>query len=373
MKFFKIFFCRYPKAGIIILKINTKGVLMAYFRDIIEQMAGYTPGFQPKLADVIKLNSNENPWPCSPKVFEAISKLIALNFQRYPEAMADTFRAAAAEVLGVQPENIICTNGGDDLLNVCIRACCDANRPVAFAQPTYSLYPVLAQLHGCPAIEIQQDNNGSLRQLSELNAALTIVCNPNAPTCGLLPVDALAELAGRLTGVLLVDEAYVDFADDNGIRLVSEFDNVVLLRSMSKGYSLAGMRFGFGIASKRMMEGLIKVKDSYPVDAVAVAAATAAIKDQPHVRANIEKVKSERGRLSEQLRTMGFEVPDSQTNFILACCLRKPAKDIYDALVQKNIFVRYFTLPGLEDKLRITIGTPEQNDTLLSVLKEIVG
>ena len=346
---------------------------MAYFRKTIEQMTGYTPGFQPKSADVVKLNSNENPWSCSPKVFEAISKLVALDFQRYPEALADTFRDAAAKVLGIQAENILCTNGGDDLLNVCIRACCDTNRPLAYAQPTYSLYPVLAKLHGCQSLEVQRDASGSLKRLAQLNAALTIVCNPNAPTCDLLPIDALAELAGQLTGVLLVDEAYVDFAEDNAIRLVNEFDNVVLLRSMSKGYSLAGLRFGFGIASKRLMEGLMKAKDSYPTDAVAIAAATAAIKDQVHVKTNIEKVRSERSRLTEQLRSMGFEVGDSQTNFILARCIKMDAKEIFDALVKRSIFVRYFTLSGLEDKLRITIGTPAQNDKLLAALKEMMS
>ena len=346
---------------------------MAYFRETIEKMTGYTPGFQPKSADVVKLNTNENPWPASPNVLKAIQNLTAENLRRYPEPTSDTFRNAAAKVLGVQAENIICTNGGDDLLNICIRACCDSNRPLAYAQPTYSLYPVLAQLHGCQAIEVQRDASGSLERLAQSNAALTIVCNPNAPTCELLPIDTLAELAGQLSGVLLIDEAYVDFADDNAVRLVNEFDNVVLLRSMSKGYSLAGMRFGFGIASKRLMEGLMKVKDSYPVDAVALVAATAAISDQAYIKANIEKIKTERARLTEQLRSMGFDVPDSQTNFILARCIETDAKDIFDALVRQNVFVRYFTLSGLEDKLRITIGTPEQNDKLLDALKEMIG
>ncbi|MBL7214402.1 MAG: histidinol-phosphate transaminase [Phycisphaerae bacterium] len=346
---------------------------MAYFRDTIEQMAGYTPGFQPKEADVVKLNTNENPYPASPDVLQAIQNLTAENLRRYPDPMAGTFRKAAAKVLAVQPENIICTNGGDDLLNICVRACCERGRPLAYAQPTYSLYPVLAQLHGCEVIEIQRDANGSLEQLAEVNAALTIVCNPNAPTCQLLPIDALATLASALSGVLLIDEAYVDFAEDNGIRLVNEFDNVVLLRSMSKGYSLAGMRFGFGITGKRLMEGLMKVKDSYPVDAAAIAAATAAIQDQACFKANVEKIKTERARLTDQLSALAFEVPNSQTNFILAHCVKKEAKEVYESLVQRNIFVRYFALPELEDKLRITIGTPQQNNQLLDALKEIIG
>lgn len=345
---------------------------MGYFRDTIEQMAGYTPGFQPKSTDVVKLNTNENPYSPSPKAIEAVQNLAAEKLRRYPEPDADSFRAAAAPVLGVQPDNILCTNGGDDLLMVCFRACCDASRPVAFAQPTYSLYPVLAQLRGCPIVEVERDENGSFDKLAEVNAALTIVCNPNAPTCDFISIDALGTLAEKLAGVLLIDEAYVDFSDDNAIRLIRDYDNIIILRSMSKGYSLAGMRFGFGIGATSLISGLMKAKDSYPVDAAAIAAATAAIQDQPYLKANVEKVKSERNRVTKQLRAMGADVPDSQTNFVLLRCIDFNAKDVFDALVEQNIFVRYFALPGLEDKLRITIGTPEQNDRLLAVLGKIL-
>lgn len=345
---------------------------MAYFRDTIEQMAGYTPGFQPKSADVVKLNTNENPYPASPQVLKALKSLTADHLRRYPSPMGESFRQAAAKALAVLPENILCTNGGDDLLNICIRACCDATRPLAYASPTYSLYPVLAQLHGCEVIEVERDAKGGLDKLADINAALTIVCNPNAPTGELLPIEALADLAGRLAGVLLIDEAYVDFADDNGVRLVNEFDNVIVLRSMSKGYSLAGMRFGFGIAGRRMMEGLMKVKDSYPVDVAAIAAATAAMADRTYFRANVEKVKTERKRLTDRLTALGFEVGPSQTNFVLARSVMRPAKAVYEALIGRNIFVRYFALPGLEDKLRITVGTPEQNNLLLDALKDMM-
>jgi len=346
---------------------------MGYFRKTIEQMAGYTPGFQPKQPAAVKLNTNENPWPASPKVLEAIGDLTAENLQKYPEAKGDTFRNAAAAVLGIESENIICTNGGDDLLTLCFRAFCDAGRPVAYAQPTYSLYPVLAQIQGCEAIEIQRSADGGLDGLVRINAPLTIVCNPNAPTCESLTIDSLARLAEKLTGVFLIDEAYVDFAEDNAIRLIKDFDNVILLRSMSKGYSLAGLRFGFGIAQKPLIDGLMKIKDSYNADVVAIAAATAAIQDQASLRSNVEKIKSERNRLTQQLRQMGFEAPDSQTNFILAHPPGKNAEDIHEELKQQNIYIRYFSLPGLGDKLRITIGTPKQNDRLLAALKEIIG
>ncbi|MEN8126877.1 MAG: histidinol-phosphate transaminase [Planctomycetota bacterium] len=346
---------------------------MGYFRKTIEQIAGYTPGFQPKSPDVVKLNTNENPWPCSPKVLEAIGGLTAENLQKYPEARADSFRSAAAGVLEIQPDNIICTNGGDDLLTICFRAFCDADRPVAFAEPTYSLYPILAGLQGCEVVEAVWDSKGSLNELAKTNAPLTIVCNPNAPTCDFISIDALAALARQLSGVLLIDEAYVDFAEDNAVRLIADFDNVIILRSMSKGYSLAGIRFGYGIANAALIEGLMKVKDSYNVDAMAIAAATAAIGDQAYFKTNIEKIIAERGRLTQALRSMGFDVTDSQTNFVLAQCTQQQAKTVYEALTEKNIFVRYFSLPGLEDKLRITIGTPAQNDKLLAALTEITG
>ena len=218
-----------------------------------------------------------------------------------------------------------------------------------------------------------KDRTGPLIELAQINAPLTIVCNPNAPTCDMLSIDSLARLAEKLTGVLLIDEAYVDFAEDNAIRLIKDFDNVIILRSMSKGYSLAGLRFGFGVAQKPLIDGLMKIKDSYNADVVALSAATVAISDQLHLKSNVEKIKSERDRLTQQLRSMGFEVGDSQTNFILAQYYEKNAEDIYEKLKHQKIYIRYFALPGLGDKLRITIGTPQQNDKLLTALKEIIA
>jgi histidinol-phosphate aminotransferase len=346
---------------------------MSYFRENIEKMEGYTPGFQPKDAEVVKLNTNENPYPPSPKVLEAIRTISAEQLRRYPQPLGDTFRQAAAEVFGVSSDSIMCTNGGDDLLTICFRAFCDENRRAAYPSPTYSLYPVLAGLQGCSVIEIPFSEDGYLDKLAETDAALTIICNPNAPTCTFEPIDNLAELAGKLKGILLVDEAYVDFSDDNCIQLMNELDNIIILRSMSKGYSLAGIRFGFCIARPALIEGLMKVKDSYNVDTVALAAATAAIKDREYFKANVEKIKAERARLTEELKDLGFTAGDSQTNFILAKCSSVSAADIYKELVKRNIYVRYFKLPGLSDKIRITVGTKEQNDILIGALKEIVS
>jgi histidinol-phosphate aminotransferase len=351
---------------------------MSYFRENIDKLAGYTPGFQPDSADVIKLNTNENPYPPSPKVTKAIAGVSAESLRKYPcPFLGDTFRDAAAEVLSVDADYIICTNGGDDLLTIAIRSFCDHNRPIAYPGPTYSLYPVLSDIQNCPPdIEIPFGKDGSLPdELASTGAALTIVCNPNAPTGSFISPEEIKKLADKLKGksILLVDEAYADYAQDNCLKLIDECENVIILRSMSKGYSLCGLRFGFGIAPKPIIEGLRKVKDSYNVDTISIAAATAAMKDQEYFKANIEKVISERTRLTESLRQLSMEVPDSQSNFVLAKCTNCDAAGIYEQLAEKNIYVRYFKLAGLTDKLRITVGTKEQNDKLIAALKSILS
>lgn len=346
---------------------------MGYFRKNIEQAQGYTPGFQPGRTDVVKLNTNENPYPPSPAVLKVLAEFSPDGLRRYPDPLGSVFRQAAAEVNGVSADNIMCTNGGDDLLTIAFRAFCDEQNPVAYPVPTYSLYPVLAKLENCDVIEVPFDDEFNLpARLATTKAALTIVCNPNAPSGSFINVEELACLADEISGVLLIDEAYVDFADSNCISLVKKFGNVIILRSMSKGYSLAGIRFGYAIADADLISGLMKVKDSYNVDAVAIEAATAAIKDQKHFKDNVEKIKSERTRLTEKLRALGFDINESSSNFVLAETKNHKASDIYDKLVKRNIYVRYFALPRLDNKLRITVGTEEQNDILLNALKEIL-
>ncbi|MHC4121789.1 MAG: histidinol-phosphate transaminase [Planctomycetota bacterium] len=347
---------------------------MGYFRENIEKAKAYEPGFQPKETDVIKLNTNENAYPPSPAVMEALAQITPEQLRRYPDPEGNAFRQAAAEVNSLDPECIMCCNGGDELLTIAFRAFCDKSRPVAYPVPTYSLYPVLARLQNCRAIEVPFDSEFNLpAKLASTGAALTIICNPNAPTGSFVSIDELASLADDLAGVLLVDEAYVDFAPDNATRLVSEFDNVIVLRSMSKGYGLAGLRFGYAIAPADLMAGLLKVKDSYNIDSVAIALATAAIRDQKYFKENVEKVKAERGRLTDELRALAFEVPRSSANFVLAQSKNRKASEIYDKLIQRNIYVRYFDLPGLNKKLRISVGTKDQNDKLILALREILS
>jgi histidinol-phosphate aminotransferase len=347
---------------------------MGYFRDNVERAAGYVPGFQPKATDVVKLNTNENPYPPSPAVLKALAEVQPEQLRRYPDPLGRAFREAAADVHGVEPDNIMCCNGGDDLLSIAIRAFCDEGRALAYPVPTYSLYPVLANLQDCRMIEVPFDDEFILpSKLARTGAALTIVCNPNAPTGTFVRIEELASLAGELSGALLIDEAYADFADADAVALVRDFDNVIVLRSMSKGYSLAGLRFGYAIAQTDLIAGLLKVKDSYNVDAVAITLATAAIKDQSYFKRNVERVKQDRQELTEQLRAIGFAIGDSYSNFVLAETKNGSAAAIHEALAQRHIFVRYFDALGLDNKLRITVGTREQNERLLAALREIVA
>jgi len=347
---------------------------MDYFRANIEAASGYEPGFQPQGLDVVKLNTNENPYPPSPEVLKSLAGIEAEQLRRYPDPLGNRFRDAAAELNGVERENIICCNGGDDLLRIAVQCFCDEKRLLAYPVPTYSLYPVLGSLQNCKTIEVRFDKRFNLPgKLAATNATLTIVCNPNAPSGTIIPCDELAKLAGAIRGVLLIDEAYVDFAEDNCVSLAKRFSNVIILRSMSKGYSLAGLRFGYGIADKSLIAGLMKAKDSYNVNSVSVAAATVAIKDQGYFRKNIEKVVKQRRRLRQELEELGFEMLPSSTNFILVRHKQAEAVEIHKELMQKSIYVRYFDYPGLRDKLRITVGAKKQNDRLVASLVEILS
>jgi histidinol-phosphate aminotransferase len=343
------------------------------FRENIEKMAGYQPGYQPAAGGgIIKINTNENPYPPSPRVMAALRNLVEEQVRKYPPVLWDSFRVAAAKLHGVRAEQIVCGNGGDELLAMMVRCCCDYDRALVYPTPTYSLYPVLAQIQGAPVIEAPFGAGYQLPEvLGRTGASLTIVCNPNAPSGTLVGRDELAGLAEKLEGVLLVDEAYVNFSERNCLDLVREFENVAVLRSMSKGYSLAGMRFGYIITSDRIAEALIKVKDSYNVNIYAQAAATAAIEDQAYHRETVAKVIEQRERLTRELRTMGFSVLDSQSNFVLAGIQKPAAKDIYEKLIGRNIYVRYFDLEGLRDMLRISVGTAEQMGALIEAINEI--
>ncbi|WP_459872916.1 histidinol-phosphate transaminase [Endothiovibrio diazotrophicus] len=359
---------------------------MSYERDNIRRMHGYAPGEQPASAKVVKLNTNENPYPPAAAVMEALRAVTAEELRRYPPPFSQPFQQVAAQLHGLAPENIVATNGGDELLRLAITTFVDPGRPIGVAEPSYSLYPVLAEIHDSPTFRVDLNDHWEMPEnfaalMNEADVPLTFVVNPHAPTGRLESVERLSRIAAELDGVLLVDEAYVDFVDPelahDAVELVRRHDNVLLLRTLSKGYSLAGLRFGYGLGAASLIEPMqAKAKDSYNKDIVGQRLAAAALTARAEAADSWRRVRAERGRVSEALAAFGIDCLPSQTNFLLARVpegLAGGARAIYQALKERGIFIRYFDLDRLRDKLRITIGTPQENDALLGALGEIVG
>ncbi|MDP6046197.1 MAG: histidinol-phosphate transaminase [Phycisphaerae bacterium] len=348
---------------------------MSYFRENIDKMTPYVPGAQPAPGErIIKLNTNENPYPPSPAAVQAMRDLDPDLLRRYPDPMARRFCQAISDVLEVPVDRVLPGNGSDDILVMISRACLQPGKKVAFAIPTFEFYEVQANIENATCVPIDCDPIEAAQRLADADADVTFVASPNSPTGVLTPIDVLDDLAGRLTGLLVIDEAYADFSSENALTLAAEHDNVIILRTLSKGYSLAGLRMGFAVSQPAILDGLLKTKAIYNVDAVACAAATAAILDQDHKNANARKVIASREALGDELAELGFTFPASEANFLL---VRPPignAAEIYEALKARGILVRYFQQNAiLADKLRITIGTDDQNAALVAALKEIMA
>lgn len=358
---------------------------MSFERDNIRRMHGYAPGEQPDDADTIKLNTNENPYPPSPAIDDLLNSLRGSDLRRYPPPTAGRFRELAADRHGVPADHVIATRGGDELLRLAITTFVEPGATIAMTQPTYSLYPVLAQVQDCRILEVPLADDWSVspdfvERACEVQAPLTLVVNPHAPSGHLLDVQSLASIASAVPGVLLVDEAYVDFIDPalnyDSLALVREFENVLILRTLSKGYSLAGLRFGYGIGQPGLVRPMLeKTRDSYNLDTISQRIAEIALADIEHASKSWEKVRAERARLGARLTDLGFDVAPSQANFLLVTVpgAGPGAEDIYEQLKSRGVLVRYFSQPRLTDKLRITVGTGAENDRLLELLGDILG
>lgn len=344
---------------------------MNMFRPNIERMAAYVPGAQPPAgAKVVKLNTNENPYPPSPRMAEALRAFDADRLRLYPDAMATDFRRAAAEAVDVPPEWILPGNGSDDLIVLTCRAAADSTRPIAYPAPTFTFYETQGLVQDAGPVEVPFDEEYALPvdALAEANAAVTFLANPNSPSGTMAGIDELRELAGRLSGLLVIDEAYVDFAESDALPLVRERENVVVLRTLSKGYSLAGLRVGFAVAQPAVLEGLSKTKQIYNVGALPAALAAASMRDQEWKNANAERIRASRADLTAGLEQLGWRVWPSQANFVLARPPSGNAGEVHDALQRRGILVRHFDTPRLADKLRITVGTPEENAALMEAV-----
>ncbi len=351
--------------------------MSAYFRPNIDAMTGYVPGEQPRDDGIIKLNTNENPYPPSPKVYAALRKAINPSLRLYPEPLSDSLRAAAAGVYGVKAQNIIAGNGSDEILSMLLRCFVGSTDRVAFPVPTYSLYDTLVDIQDGESVRIPYPEDFSLPQsLGRQNAALTFLCNPNAPSGTLVSLAEIAKLAMTVSGLLIVDEAYVDFADSEGasaIPLMRQCPNLVVLRSFSKSFSLAGMRIGLAFASEEIIAGMMKVKDSYNLNRLSMIAACAALSDMAWMERNVERIRRCRKKLSSALQRLGYQVYPSHANFVLARKQGKNLHPVYKELKERKILVRYFDAPGLRDSLRITVGASKEVKALVTEMTAIAN
>lgn len=345
-----------------------------HIRPEIAAMSGYAPGEQPQAGKFIKINTNENPYPASPKVAQAIAEA-ARDLSRYPDALATGFRLRAAEVLGLDPDSILCGNGSDDILTIVTRAFVGSGETLRLPYPSYVLYKTLAQIQGANSEEVSFDPSWQLRDeffRSSERLRMVYFPNPNSPSGTVISRETILALAERLPCPLLVDEAYADFAEENCLDLVAQNEKIMVSRTLSKSYGLAGLRFGFLVAQPQIIRELMKVKDSYNCDTLSIAGATAAIDDQDWLVENRSKIIRTRERMTAQLVELGFSAQPSQANFVWCPHPSQPVQPLYEKLKANRILVRYMNYPNWGDGLRISVGTDDQVDACIGLLKSLL-
>jgi histidinol-phosphate aminotransferase len=336
-------------------------------------MAGYVPGEQPRDDGIIKLNTNENPYPPSPRVLAAIRDAATGDrLRKYPDPFGTHFRETAARVHGVDPEGILIGNGSDDILTIVTRAFVPDGGLVVSPTPSYILYRTLAELQNARFAAVPFTTDWRLPDSWPFpRAQLTFLPSPNSPSGTTVPLPALERLAQGLDGPLVLDEAYVAFADADALSLARR-PNVIVTRSFSKSHALAGIRFGYAVADPATVRELVKVKDSYNCDCLSLAAAAAALEDAAYLNSTVAKIWSTRARLARELSKLGFDVCPSQANFLWCRRKDRPLKPIYEQLKQHQILVRYMCYEGYGDGLRISIGTDPEIDRLLDEVRRLL-
>ena len=372
-------------------------------RPLVHELHAYVPGEQPKIKGLIKLNTNENPYPPSPKVLRAVKAAVDGRLRLYPNPTAQRLREKLARLHQCQPENIIVGNGSDEVLALAVRAfvepvaACASTQPtpaklaarsraqsreiVQYFAPSYSLYPVLAEIHGAAKNAVPLKSDFSLPSVPELrrgqqwdfSAALTLVTTPNAPSGRGYPTRELEALCKTQHGVVVLDEAYVDFANENALKLARKFPHVLVARTFSKAYSLCFQRVGYFVGHAELIAALDKIRDSYNVNGLGQLAAEATLDDLAYYRANFRKIIATRAWLSRELTKLGFRVFPSQTNFLLAKPPVFTAKDWLQKLRDRKLLVRWFSAPEVSDYLRITIGTQREAAALVKAVRGILS
>jgi len=379
--------------------ISGRGRVLAYcrrmakknplIRPLVHDLHAYVPGEQPKIKGLIKLNTNENPYPPSPKVLAAVKAAVDGRLRLYPNPTAETLRAKLAKLHGCQPENLIIGNGSDELLALAVRCFVEPSPKskilsprtvVQYFTPSYSLYPVLADTHGAAKNAVPLKDDFSVPGVAELrrgkqwrfDAALTLVTTPNAPSGRGYQTVELEKLCRAQQGVVVLDEAYVDFAKENALKLALKCPHVLVARTFSKAYSLCFQRVGYLVGHSELIAALDKIRDSYNVNGLGQIAAEATLDDLKFYHANFQKIIATRERLARELTKLGFRVLPSQTNFILAKPPLFPASAWLEKLRARKILVRWFGTPAVKDFLRITIGTPAEAAALVKAVRAVL-
>jgi histidinol-phosphate aminotransferase len=349
-----------------------------YWSDVVRQLTPYIPGEQPRLNKLVKLNTNEHPYPPSPLVLDAIASVTGEELRRYPDPESTELRRAFARRNGLQPEQVFLGNGSDEVLAHVFQALLKHEQPLLFPDITYSFYPVWCDLYGVRwrEVPLTADFRVDPADYRGENGGI-IIPNPNAPTGVLLGLAGVRQLLQQNPdSVVVVDEAYIDFGGESAVGLIPEFGNLLVVQTMSKSWALAGLRVGLAMGNEALIDGLQRVKNSfnsYPLDVVAQRAGVAALADEAHFRQACERVITSRGRLSVAMGELGFEVLPSAANFILARQPDRAARELFADLRARGIIVRYFDRPRIDEYLRISVGTDEQCDELLAALGELLG
>ena len=352
--------------------------MKAFWSSRIRDMVPYTPGEQPKGRTFIKLNTNENPYPPSPRVLEAIRRTAGEGLRLYPDPVASALRETLAAYHGVAPEQVFVGNGSDEVLAFCFQAFFGPEKPICFPDISYSFYPVYAALFDVPFREVSLREDFTLPVEDFLGGNGGVVLpNPNAPTGIALPLEEIERLAaGNPSTVVVIDEAYVDFGAESALALLSRYPNLLVVRTMSKSRSLAGMRVGYALGSPDLIAALNCVKNSfnsYTLDRLALAAAQASVEDEGYFEETRQKIMATRMRTAEALEKIGFRVCPSQANFLFVSHPKRSGKELLDGLRARDILVRWWGKARIADYLRITIGTDEEMDRLVEALAQLTA
>ena len=349
-----------------------------FWSPIVHQLKPYVPGEQPKVEDLIKLNTNENPYGPSPKVKEAIQAAVTDSLRLYPDPNSEQLKGVIADYYGVNEKQVFVGNGSDEVLGHVFQAFFQKDKPLLFPDITYSFYPVYSQLYGVEIQRVALDLEFSIRvEDYQMDCGGVIIPNPNAPTGKYLELDQIERLLkAQPHSVVVIDEAYIDFGGASAVRLVDHYPNLLVIQTLSKSRSLAGLRLGYAIGQPDLIAGLDRVKNSfnsYPIDRLAEVGAIAAFEDETYFQDTCQTIISTRENLVRELNKLNFNVVPSAANFVFVSHANMPAEEIFSKLREKNILVRHWAEPRISNYLRISVGTEEESERLLTVLNKILN